>query len=141
MTTVRLKRFFTDEKQTLGSLSFLNESEVFTCKALELGWDKNINNKSCIPNGNYSCRWTRSNRLSAAAGHDVFTYEVINVPSRAGIRIHAANYYNQLLGCIALGDAHKDLNADGELDLIHSGDTIKNFNAIMNGREFMLVIE
>jgi hypothetical protein len=32
-----------------------------------------------------------------------------------------------LRGCICVGDAHKDINADGQLDVIHSGDTITAF--------------
>lgn len=127
-----------DGKQTLGTLTVILDKELFVCKSLELPWEDNKNNISCIPKGSYLAMYTRSNRLSGAAGHDVFTYEVMNVPGRAGIRIHSANYFFQLLGCIAMGDALKDINIDGELDVIHSGATVGKFNELMNKEDFML---
>lgn len=138
---VILHRFTDDGKQTLGTLTVQNTKELFVCKTLELGWHDNESNISCIPTGEYTCKWTRSNRLSTAAGHDVFTYEVLNVPNRAGIRIHSANYFNQLLGCIALGDAHKDINSDGHLDVLHSGATVAKFAEFMSYQEFKLLID
>jgi hypothetical protein len=136
-----ITRYYGDSKQTLGSLMTMNGTEVWTCKVLELCWDMNINNKSCIPKGMYHCKYTRSNRLSAVAGHDVFTYEVLNVQSRSGIRIHSANYFYQLLGCIALGDNTKDINADSNLDITHSGNTVAKFVEIMNKEDFILYIQ
>jgi hypothetical protein len=67
-------------------------------------------------------------------------YEVLSVPNRAGIRIHSANYYLQLLGCIAIGSALKDLNADGEMDTLHSGDTVRAFEVLAAGKPFQLTI-
>lgn len=140
MKTAYIKIFFQDNKQRLGSLSVYTGLEVFVCKTLELPYLDNAPNISSIPFGNYTCRWTRSNRLSRLAGEDVYTYEVTSVPSRTGIRIHSANYFFQLLGCVALGDAHKDINMDQELDIVHSGNTVKAFNTLMNKEEFILVI-
>ena len=138
MKTVKINRFPSDKKQTLGNLMILDLE--FTCKTLELTWKDNLNSVSCIPVGSYLCRWTRSNRLSKEAGHSVFTYEVIDVPGRSGIRIHSANFFFQLLGCIALGDAHKDINIDQQLDVVHSGKTVKKFNELMNKEDFLLEI-
>lgn len=140
MKTVTLKRFYDDAKQSLGTWTAPLDREVFVCKTLELGWLDNQSNVSCIPKGTYVCKWTRSNRLSKEAGKSVFTYEVLNVPGRAGIRIHSANYFFQLLGCIALGDAHKDINLDGKLDVIHSGVTCAKFAKLMNYEDFYLSI-
>lgn len=143
MFKVYINRFFGNDKQTLGILTFdIAEAgiELFVCKTLELGWKDNQNNISCIPVGEYLCAWTRSNRLSKKHGYDFFTYEVLNVPNRSGIRIHSANYFFQLLGCIALGDTHKDINSDGQLDVIHSGNTINDFNSLFNKQDFKLII-
>lgn len=142
MIDVYLKRFLDDGKQTLGSLSFVPDgiTELFVCKSLELPWKDNLNNVSCVPKGKYECQWTRSNRLSTAVGHNVFAYEVLSVPNRTGIRIHSANYFFQLLGCVALGDAHKDINSDGELDIIHSGATVEKFAMLLNKEPFNLFI-
>ena len=141
MKQVLLKRFSDDTKQTLGTLSFLkNDGQLFVCKTLELPWKDNQSNISCIPSGTYTCKYTRSNRLSAKKGTDIFTYEVLNVPDRGGIRFHSANFFFQLLGCIALGDALKDINAGNEQDAIHSGATIASFEDQLQKQDFTLVI-
>jgi hypothetical protein len=124
-------RHESDDKQTLGVLIAPGPAsvpELFVCKTLERPWKDNANDISCIPEGTYVCRWSVSAHLSELAGHTVETYEILDVPGRTGIRIHSANQYKQLLGCIALGDAAKDIDADGELDMIHSGDTARKFN-------------
>lgn len=136
MRTVSIKRKNDDGKQTLGDLVV----ETFTAKTLELPWKNNANDISCIPIGTYTCKYTRSNRMSTKAGHDVFTYEILNVPSRGGIRIHSANYFHDLLGCIALGDATQDIDIDGELDVLHSAITVLNFVDFMNKEDFILTI-
>jgi len=142
MKDVFLNRISDNSLQTLGALSFLkDDGQIFVCKTLELPWKNNMSNVSCIPIGAYVCRYTRSNRLSAAKGRDFFTYEVLNVQGRAGIRIHSANHFFQLLGCIALGNAHKDINSDGQLDVIHSGATIAAFEQAMQQQDFKLIID
>lgn len=136
MKKVTITRTFGNDKQTLGVLT----TDGFTCKSLELPDKKNASRVSCIPEGVYICKYTKSPLFSKNAGKDVFTYAVLNVPKRAGIRIHSANYARQLLGCIALGAAHKDLDIDGQLDVIHSGDTIRKFEEVMNKEDFELTI-
>lgn len=138
MKTVLLTRFKDDTKQTLGTITVDAGNEIFVCKTMELPWKNNERSVSCIPPGKYPVQWTRSNRLSAVKGHDVFTYEVFNVPNRGGIRMHAANYAHELKGCIALGAAHKDINADGNLDVIHSGATMRRFSDLLRREDFLL---
>lgn len=139
MRIVQLNHTLQNEKQSLGSI-FIKDL-IFKCNTLELPWKNNEPQISCIPDGIYLCKWTRSNRLSKVSGHDVYTYEIMNVPGRAGIRIHSANYFFQLLGCIALGDSLKDLNMDQQLDVVHSGATVKKFAEIMEYKDFMLEIK
>src|SRR5436190_1221295 len=140
MKEVLLKRFSDDGKQTLGTLSFVkNDGQLFDCKTLELPFKNNQSNISCIPAGTYTCKYTRSNRMSKP-GHDVFTYEVLNVRGRAGIRIHSANFFTQLLGCVALGSEHRDINGDKELDVPGSVVTIQSFTEQLQKQDFKLVI-
>jgi hypothetical protein len=138
--TATLVRFFSDDRQTLGTLTVVKNENIFVCKTLELAWKGNKPDISCIPEGEYPCIYTRSRRLSELKGRDIFTYEVLNVPGRAGIRIHSANYFFQLKGCITLGSALKDLNLDGSLDIIHSGDTVQRFNLFMECKSFRLIV-
>ena len=141
MKEVTLKRFSDDTKQSLGILSFIkDDGQLFVCKTLELPWKNNQSNVSCIPAGSYSCKYTRSNRMSTEKRHDVFTYEVLSVPERGGIRIHSANFFSQLLGCIALGDAHQDINSDNEMDVVHSGATITSFENLLEKQDFKLIV-
>lgn len=136
MKKVILTRTSGDDNQTLGVLT----TDGFTCKSLELPDKNNASRVSCIPSGTYVCKYSKSPLFSKNAGKDVFTYTVLNVPKRAGIRIHSANYARQLLGCVALGSAHKDLDIDGQLDVIHSGDTMRAFEKHMNYEPFELTI-
>lgn len=136
MKKVLINRFSGNEKQTLGILT----TENFSCKTLELPDKNNASRISCIPTGVYICNYTKSPLFSKNACKPVFTYEILNVPKRGGIRIHSANFARQLLGCIALGAAHKDLDIDGQLDVINSGDTMRKFEEVMNKEDFELTI-
>lgn len=53
----------------------------------------------CIPPGDYDVDWTDDGRHPE---HNP-CYEVMNVPGRTAILIHLANWYQELLGCIAPG--------------------------------------
>lgn len=142
MKQVFINRFYGNNKQTLGFLSVVeNGSLIWWCKTLELAWNDNKPNISCIPIGSYFCRWSRSPLFSKKASADVYTYEVMDVIDRAGIRLHSANYNRDLLGCLALGSNLKDLDIDGQLDLIHSGDTMRKFEEIMEKKDFVLSIK
>lgn len=134
MKKARLDRLFGTDKQTLGTLSTINNGQIWTAKTLELPNKGNQSQISCVPAGIYLCKFTFS------PGFKKNTYELQNVPGRKYIRIHAANFVGQLLGCIALGDAHKDINNDGLQDTIHSGTTIDEFENIMAGEDFELEI-
>lgn len=132
MRKVFAKRIFLTDFQSLGILYTVANRQLFVAKTLELPDKNNAPKISCIPQGIYICKYTLSPHFNK------HTYEILNVPNRAGIRIHSANLASQLLGCIALGSALKDINNDGNQDVIHSGDTMHEFEAIMGGEDFEL---
>jgi hypothetical protein len=140
MTKVTLKRESDNGVQTTGILFVEKDGQVRTFKALELPFKNNQHNISCIPEGVYKCKYTRSNRLSALKGTDFYTYEILDVPNRDGIRIHSANYASQLLGCVALGKDFRDLNNDGNVDLTDSRMAVEGFELLMNKKAFTLTI-
>lgn len=141
MKKVKLFRVFENEKQTLGTLIVTDESGVLmVCRTLELPDKQNANNVSRILAGKYLCKHTESTSLKDKDGKPLKCYEITKVPGRAGVRIHSANYFSQLRGCIALGAAHKDINADQEQDVLHSGKTIQEFEELMNYEDFELEI-
>lgn len=111
---VVLKRFKYDDKQVLGTLHYKGKE---VAKTLELAWNNNNPRASCIPKGNYKV----IRRKSAKYGNH---FHILDVPRRSYILIHHANYYWNLLGCVAVGKAHIDINNDGYLDVTSSKPTM-----------------
>lgn len=141
MKSVKLFRTFENDKQTLGVWVVTGEhGPELVCRSLELPNKQNANNVSRILAGKYICKYTQSASLKDKDGNPLKCYEITKVPGRAGVRIHSANFFSQIRGCISLGAAHKDINNDGNLDVIHSGDTVKSFEQIMNYEDFELEI-
>lgn len=95
---------------------------VMRCHTVELPWKNNAKGVSCIPAGTYQMAFTMSNRFK------VPLWLVLDVPGRAGVRIHAANFAHQLEGCIALGMGRADLNGDGVPDVTQSKRAIELFH-------------
>lgn len=141
MKKVQCFRTFENDKQTLGVWVVTGENgPELVCRTLELPDKKNANNVSRILAGKYICKFTQSASLKNKDGSPLWSYEITKVPGRAGVRIHSANFFSQLRGCIALGSAHKDINADGNLDVLHSGNTMAEFEALMEKKDFELEI-
>ena len=130
MERVILNRFNQSRYQTLGELLF--DGKVL-CKTLELPWMSNQRGKSCIPTGQY----TVVRRVSPKYGEH---FHLIDVPGRQWILIHPANYVSQLLGCIAVGKSHRDINGDGRKDLTSSVDTMKMLLQTLPKKAFKLEI-
>lgn len=121
------------KKQTLGELRSFDGK--FGCDTLELPWLNNQKNISCIPTGNYICKWNRTLKYPLGG------YEVQNVPNRSGIRLHAGNYFFQVQGCILLGSLPKDINNDGEIDIQNSRLITSAFSNYMDKKDFTLIIK
>jgi hypothetical protein len=107
------------EKQTLGELTlYKNDEKIFSCKTLELAWKDNKRRISCIPAAEYDCVLRNSPKYG---NH----FHVKDVPGRTWILIHGGNYYSDILGCILVGNAFKDINKDKILDVVNSKATLK----------------
>lgn len=113
-----LTRQPSSDKQTLGELVlFDGDKKIFSCKTLELPWKDNKRQVSCIPKGEYEVVFRDKGKFRRH-------YHVKNVPGRTWILIHTGNYHSQILGCILVGNAFSDINADGYLDVINSRKTL-----------------
>ena len=119
--------------ETLGTLT--TSDNQFQCRTLERAWKNNQKNISCIPTGTYQVVWTHTWRFPLGV------YQIQNVPNRSGIDIHAANFFFNLLGCIALGSLPQDINHDNILDLINSRSILNSFELKMNKKDFILEIK
>lgn len=78
---------------------------LYSCKTLELPWNENRKQKSCIPRGTY--RVTR--RTSKKYG---LHFEVHKVEDRSSILIHVGNWVRQTKGCILVGERFNDLDKE-----------------------------
>lgn len=73
-------------------------------------------------------------------------YEVLDVNGRTAILFHSANWYQQLLGCIALGRSVQVVEGFWEdskikqLGITSSKDAVSAFHEHMSGSDFILTI-
>lgn len=100
---------------------------IFEAKTLELEWKDNARNISCLPAGFYEIKYEYSNKF------EMNLWEIYGVPNRSEAKIHKANYYTELQGCIAIGSQHKNLNGDGLPDLSRSAEKLASFHEAMEG--------
>ena len=108
MVTLTLKRTY-QKYETIGILTGPN---IKLC-TVELRWNDNIQGDSCIPEGKYVV----VPRNSPKHGDH---FHITKVPGREFCLFHSANFAKELLGCIAPGLAHKDIDNDGNLDVTSS---------------------
>lgn len=88
---ISLVRHSYAEAGTLGVL-MVGGRRFFT---VECPWLQNRVGVSCIPEGLYECKRVESPRFGG-------TFEIV-VPGRTHILFHAANFPDELSGCVALG--------------------------------------
>lgn len=125
---ILLKRSRVGHYQSIGDLTItIDGVVVFRAKTLERGWRNNQRGESCVPVGVHPIELEYSHRFKKDL------WELKNVPGRSECKFHAANYWKQLNGCIALGKYHKDINYDGLTDVTSSGETMKKFHKTLSG--------
>lgn len=124
MKTIKINRLDQDFNQTLGQCSVFGDDGklLFSSVSLERGWRNNEPNVSCIPPGEYPVKLEHSNRFKKKL------WEIKDVPNRSECKFHAANYWFQLNGCVALGQRILDINADGYCDVTNSNATMQQFH-------------
>lgn len=134
---MRLIRTANLDGATRGELR--EDDDTFFCFTLEEPWrDENndgLGDKSVsrIPAGEFTCkrRWSETRKKEV--------FEVMHVPGRAAILIHAGNTVADTEGCILLGLAEGEL--DGEPAVTQSKPAVKLFEERMQGiNEFTLVV-
>lgn len=97
----------------------------------------------CVPLGEYDVDWTDDGRHPK---HNP-CYEVMDVPGRTAILIHAANWYQQLLGCIAPGTKNEVVEGvyEGQemkqLGVSGSGPALKALLDDLGRQNFKLLIK
>lgn len=119
MKRIKLVRHWEDKNQTTGTLMVLdkNNMPIFACLCIERGDRGNRRNISRIPEGIYKIVYEYSPRFKR------MLWEIKGVPNRSECKIHPANFWKQLHGCIGVGARLKDLNSDKYYDLTSSTKT------------------
>lgn len=131
---VRLRHIYQNDKQTLGIMTLYDGHDFpfYEVRTLELAWKENQRRISCIPTGEYEV----IKRYSKKYGDHFY---ILDVPNRDYILIHSANFSRQLLGCVAVGMSHTDIDGDGLRDVTSSKSTLKKLNKHLPNR-FKLII-
>ncbi len=129
MKTILLYRNVYLKQEILGNLFIFDGSKLlFRCKTIELAWRDNKKNISCVPHGKYPLVFEKSNKFKRKL------WELKKVPNRSEIKIHIANYYRDLNGCIAVGDMHTRIDSDPYPDVRNSRYTLSRLHKAM-GRD------
>ena len=137
MKEVIVVRYKVTDNYSLGHCFVRHEDGVtdYVGASMERGWRNNQNNISCVPKGTYTLKLEYSPRFRKKL------WELYGVPNRTECKFHVSNYWNQLNGCIALGKYHKDIDGDGDPDVVSSGPTMKKFHEMMSGELARVVIK
>jgi hypothetical protein len=114
MESIVLNRLHDFEGVTRGEL-IADTAHFYT---LELFWKNNATCESCIPGGTYHIK-----KVSAEK------WEVLNVPGREGIQIHAGNTAADTTGCILIGKSRGIL--EGMPAVLQSKEAMEAFNEVM----------
>ena len=120
---VVLQRVWMDENQSTGSLIVLDKfrQPIYISPCIERGDRNNERNVSNVPTGTYPLVWENSPKFG-------MVWELKDVPNRSECKIHVANMWDEINGCIAPGTYLGELNADGYYDTMSSGDALKRFH-------------
>jgi len=124
---VFLQRHWEDYNQSTGSLYVLDTKgqPIYVQPCIERGDRNNAQGESNCPPGTYPLVWERSPKYG-------MVWELKNVPDgRSELKIHPANYWNQLKGCIAPGEFMARINGDGYYDVGASRKALTRFHNIM----------
>ena len=98
---VKLIRLSPKDSPQKGVLCFNDEPLLVT---LELPWNENAHNISCIPCGEYNCMKT-VNRVTNGGSKIPVTYAVSDVEGRSGILFHVGNSAaKDSSGCVLVGE-------------------------------------
>lgn len=122
--SIEITRLEQTDKGTLGVI--LVDGRV-VCYSLELPWEDNKQNVSCIPTGEYQCVLEYSNRY----GRDLF--ELKGVDGRSEVKFHVGNFLRDIKGCILTG-TDVTYDDDGNRSLRDSTKAFNKFMAAMDDR-------
>lgn len=128
--TIKLIRHWQDNNQTTGTLLVLDRNcqPIFGSFCIERGDRNNQRNESNIPAGIYLIKFEWSPRFER------MLWEIKGVNGRSECKIHPANKWEELNGCIAPGLKLKNINHDGYMDVTDSRRTLEAFHQVLKNQ-------
>ncbi len=115
-------------KATLGTCYVLNNNRcIFKSESLERAWVDNQIGISCLPEGVFDLELEYSHKFKK------LLWEIKGAEPRTECKFHAANYWMQLNGCIALGQNRRHIDRDSIPDVTNSRYTMSLFHKAMEG--------
>lgn len=132
---VYIQRYKGDKNQTTGILSIIDKNgwPVYVSPCIERGYMNNKRNISNVPAGTYSMQLEYSPKFNTDL------WELKGVPNRSECKVHAANYWGQLNGCISPGLYLKDMNGDTYEDVAASKQALNNFHRVLHGLTYVKI--
>lgn len=122
LTLLRLTGF-----KAVATQGVLLDSEgIPICVTHELPWKENKPMVSCIPLGSYFCKKVFDRKSGNLVPIKV-TYEITQVPNRAGILFHCGNSNRDTLGCVLLGEMFRNGGAMFGQQILNSRDAFQRF--------------
>lgn len=123
-----------EENEIYGTFGVLRINKEVFCVTLEPADHENATDISSIPCQQYICSRVKSPKYGN-------TFEVLNVPSRSHVLLHAGNVKDHTKGCILLAQYYDKLK--GDRAVLNSGRTFEVFNnRVMNDvSQFHLTIK
>lgn len=136
MSKIVINRIKEGAKQTLGHGSIYDSNGiiVYHFVTLELPNKHNIRNISSIPVGNY-----KGEVITRSSGKKAILIK--DVPARSSILIHIGNYYDDILGCVLVGQYFNDINKDKIPDVVNSTLTLYTLIEFLPDEGFEFDIE
>lgn len=139
MLAVTLIRQSTGDEGTFGAIVF---DGGFVLQTLELPWEENALNISCIPCGMYTCELDDSPKFGS-------TYQIRDVPGRSHILFHAGNWagrksmpelQSNVEGCILVGHARVRMGEPRQMAVQESRRALDDMQIHLKGESFELLI-
>lgn len=125
-----LIRLWQDKNQTFGTLTVFNHENkpIYSSAVIERGYREGDYYNSCFEAGTYPLVWEYS------PGFDEMLWEIKNTPHKTECKIHVANSWHQLHGCICPGIKLKDIDKDGYTDVTSSRVTLDQLHISTKGQ-------
>lgn len=129
MKTLKLIRLQGDQSQTMGVLIVQDDQcrPLYIRPCIERGYRDNKQNVSNVPAGIYPIKFEYSPKFQQ------MLWELKDVPNRSECKIHAANFWFELNGCISPGMSLGDINEDGYIDVRRSVDALNELHSHLEG--------